>query len=74
MKLGTRTVSAQVTEPKHKVNVNTLEKLAATRLELNEIGVCNLALSAPIAYDPYAENKDLGGFILIDRMSNRTVG
>jgi len=74
MKLGTRTVSAQVTEPKHKVNVNTLEKLAATRLELNEIGVCNLALSAPIAFDPYAENKDLGGFILIDRMSNRTVG
>lgn len=74
LKLGTRTVSAQVTEPKHKVNVNTLERLAATRLELNEIGVCNLALDAPIAFDPYAENKDLGGFILIDRISNRTVG
>jgi bifunctional enzyme CysN/CysC len=74
LKLGARTVTAQVTEPKHKVNVNTLEKLAATRLELNEIGVCNLALSAPIAFDPYAENKDLGGFILIDRLSNRTVG
>jgi bifunctional enzyme CysN/CysC len=74
MKLGARMVTAQVTEPKHKVNVNTLEKLAATRLELNEIGVCNLALSAPIAFDPYAENKDLGGFILIDRMTNRTVG
>ena len=74
LKLGTRTVTAQITEPKHKVNVNTLEKLAATRLELNEIGVCNLALSAPIAFDPYAENKDLGGFILIDRLSNRTVG
>lgn len=74
LKLGTRTVSAQVAEPKHKVNVNTLEKLAATRLELNEIGVCNLSLSAPIAFDPYVENKDLGGFILIDRMSNRTVG
>ena len=74
LKLGARTVTAQVTEPKHKVNVNTLEKLAATRLELNEIGVCNLALSAPIAFDPYAENKDLGGFILIDRMTNRTVG
>jgi bifunctional enzyme CysN/CysC len=74
LKLGTRTVSAQVAEPKHKVNVNTLEKLAATRLELNEIGVANLSLSAPIAFDPYAENKDLGGFILIDRMSNRTVG
>ena len=74
LKLGTRTVTAQITEPKHKVNVNTLEKLAASRLELNEIGVCNLALSAPIAFDPYAENKDLGGFILIDRLSNRTVG
>jgi bifunctional enzyme CysN/CysC len=74
MKLGARTVTAQITEPKHKVNVNTLEKLAATRLELNEIGVCNLALSAPIAFDPYGENKDLGGFILIDRLSNRTVG
>ncbi len=74
LKLGTRTVSAQVAEPKHKVNVNTLEKLAATRLELNEIGVCNLSLSAPIAFDAYADNKDLGGFILIDRLSNRTVG
>jgi bifunctional enzyme CysN/CysC len=74
LKLGTRTVTAQVAEPKHKVNVNTLEKLAATRLELNEIGVCNLSLSAPIAFDPYVQNKDLGGFILIDRLSNRTVG
>ena len=74
MKLGARTVTAQVAEPKYKVNVNTLEKLAATRLELNEIGVCNLSLSAPIAFDPYVDNKDLGGFILIDRLSNRTVG
>lgn len=74
LKLGTRTVTAQVAEPKYKVNVNTMEHLAATRLELNEIGVSNLSLSAPIAFDPYAENKDLGGFILIDRLSNRTVG
>lgn len=74
MKLGTRLVTAQVAEPKYKVNVNTLEKLAATRLELNEIGVCNLSLTAPIAFDPYIDNKDLGGFILIDRLSNRTVG
>jgi bifunctional enzyme CysN/CysC len=73
MKLGTRTVAAQVAEPKHKVNVNTLEELAAKRLELNEIGVCNLLLDAPVAFDPYAENHDLGGFILIDRISNRTV-
>ena len=74
LKLGARTISAQVAEPKYKVNVNSLEHLAATRLELNEIGVCNLFLDAPAAFDPYAENKDLGGFILIDRISNRTVG
>ncbi|MDB5447106.1 MAG: sulfate adenylate transferase, subunit 1/adenylylsulfate kinase cysN/C [Phenylobacterium sp.] len=74
LKLGTRTVSAQVTEPKYKVNVNTLEHLAAKRLELNEIGVVNLSLDTAIAFDAYAQNKDLGGFILIDRISNRTVG
>ncbi|MDP3748250.1 MAG: sulfate adenylyltransferase subunit CysN [Phenylobacterium sp.] len=74
MKLGARTVAAQITEPKYKVNVNTLEHLAAKRLELNEIGVCNLSLDAPIAFDAYADNHDLGGFILIDRISNRTVG
>jgi bifunctional enzyme CysN/CysC len=74
LKLGARTISAQVAEPKYKVNVNSLEHLAATRLELNEIGVCNLFLDAPAAFDPYTENKDLGGFILIDRISNRTVG
>ena len=74
MKLGARTVAAQVNEPKYKINVNTLEHLAATRLELNEIGVCNLHLDAPIAFDSYETTKDLGGFILIDRISNRTVG
>jgi bifunctional enzyme CysN/CysC len=74
LKLGTRTVAAQVAEPKYKVNVNTLEQLAAKRLELNEIGVVTLSTDAPIAFDPYAENRDLGGFILIDRISNRTVG
>jgi len=74
LKLAARTVGASVTEPKYKVNVNTLEKLAAKRLELNEIGVCNLSLDAPIAFDPYVDNHDLGGFILIDRISNRTVG
>ncbi|HEY9216399.1 MAG TPA: sulfate adenylyltransferase subunit CysN [Phenylobacterium sp.] len=74
VKLGTRIVGASITEPKYKVNVNTLEHLAAKRLELNEIGVCNISLDAPVAFDPYAENKDLGGFILIDRITNRTVG
>ncbi|HBI19383.1 MAG TPA: adenylyl-sulfate kinase, partial [Brevundimonas sp.] len=50
------------------------EQQPARRLELNEIGVCNLSLDAPVAFAPYAQNKDLGGFILIDRISNRTVG
>jgi bifunctional enzyme CysN/CysC len=74
MKLGTRTVSATVTEPKYKVNVNTLEHLAAKKLDLNEIGICNLALDQPIAFDAYDANRDTGGFILIDRMTNNTVG
>jgi len=74
MKIGTRIVGASITEPKYKVNVNTLEHLAAKRLELNEIGVCNLSLDAPIAFDAYKDNHTLGGFILVDRISNRTVG
>ena len=74
MKIGTKQVSATITEPKYKVNVNTLEHLAAKKLGLNEIGVCNVALDHPIAFDPYAENRDTGGFILIDRLSNHTVG
>ena len=74
LKLGTRTVSATVTEPKYKVNVNTLEHLAAKQLELNEIGVCNLALDRALPFDPYTANRDTGGFILIDRLTNATVG
>jgi len=74
LKLGTRTVAASITEPKHRVNVNTLEHLATKRLDMNEIGVCNISLDMPVAFEPYAESRDLGGFILIDRMSNRTVG
>jgi bifunctional enzyme CysN/CysC len=74
LKIGTRTVSATVTEPKYKVNVNTLEHLAAKTLDLNEIGVCNIALDRPVAFDAYEVNRDTGGFILIDRMSNSTVG
>ena len=73
LKQGTRTVGVSLSEPKHKINVNTLEKLAAKRLELNEIGVCNLTLDGAIAFDPYVESRDLGGFILVDRLSNRTV-
>ena len=74
LKLGTCTTSVAVTEIKYKINVNTLEKLAAKTFELNEIGVCNLALDRPVPFDPYASNRETGGFILIDRMSCRTVG
>ena len=74
LKLGTRTVNATVTEPKYKVNVNTMEHLAAKKLDLNEIGVCNISLDRAVAFDPYTANRDTGGFILVDRMSNNTVG
>ena len=74
LKLGTRTVSASVTDIRHKVNVNTLEALAARTLELNDIGVCHLSLGADIAFAPYEVDRQLGGFILIDRISQATVG
>jgi len=74
MKIGTQTVSATVTDIKYQVNVNTLEHTAAKQLDLNGIGVCTLSLSKPVAFDAYKENADTGGFILIDRMTNNTVG
>ncbi|MFS2212980.1 sulfate adenylyltransferase subunit CysN [Telluria sp. Tellsp104] len=74
LKLGTKTVTATSAAPKYKVNVNTLEHLAAKKLELNEIGVCNLSFDQQVAFDPYKENRDTGGFILIDRLTNSTVG
>ncbi len=74
LKIGARTVAATITEIKHKINVNTLEHLAAKVLELNEIAVCNVSLDQPIAFDPYEANADTGGFILIHRTSNATAG
>jgi bifunctional enzyme CysN/CysC len=74
LKIGAKTVSATVTELKHKININSLEELAARRLELNEIGLANISLSETVAFEPYATNPDLGGFILIDRLTNATVG
>ncbi|GAP66490.1 sulfate adenylyltransferase large subunit [Mizugakiibacter sediminis] len=73
LKIGARTVGAQVTEIRHKIDVNTQAELAAKRLELNEVAQCNLSLDQPVAFEPYAENRTLGGFILIDRQSNATV-
>ena len=74
LKIGAKTVTATVTDIKYQVNVNTLEHIAAKKLELNAIGVCNLSLDRPIAFDAYRDNRDTGGFILIDRLSNNTVG
>ena len=74
LKIGTRTVTAQITDIKHQVDVNTHEQLAAKTLGLNGVGVVNLSLSEPIAFEPYARNHTLGGFIIIDRLTNRTVG
>jgi bifunctional enzyme CysN/CysC len=74
MKLGTQTVSATVTDIKYQINVNTLEHTAGKQMDLNAIGVCTLSLNRPVAFDPYKDNQDTGGFILIDRMTNNTVG
>jgi bifunctional enzyme CysN/CysC len=74
MKLGTTTVPVQVTALKHKVDVNTLDQHAAKTLHLNEVGYANFSTSQPVAFDPYRDNRDMGGFILIDRFTNATVG
>jgi bifunctional enzyme CysN/CysC len=73
LKLGTRTVPATVQPPKYQVNVNTLEKMAAKTLDLNAIGVVQVTTASPLVFEPYADSRDLGGFILIDRATNATV-
>ncbi len=74
IKSATKTLPGTLDKLKFKTNVNTLEKQAAETLTLNEIGVCNLELNGPLAFEPYAQNKTLGSFIIIDRFSNTTVG
>jgi len=74
LKLGATTVPARISDLRHKVNVDTGDWLAAPTLSLNDIGLCTLALDAPVAFEPYAMNRDLGGFILIDRMTHETAG
>lgn len=73
MQIGTQSVTATLLTPKYEVNVNTLEHLAARTLKLNAIGVCNLSVNKPIVFESYTKLPTLGGFILIDRVSNRTV-
>ncbi|WP_024460052.1 sulfate adenylyltransferase subunit CysN [Marinimicrobium sp. LS-A18] len=74
MKIGSKTVSATITDIKYQVNVNTLEHTAAKNLALNGIGVCTINLDQDIAFDAYKDNHDTGGFILIDRLSYNTMG
>jgi bifunctional enzyme CysN/CysC len=74
LKIGTATANAQVTHIKYAINVNTMEHTAAPTLKLNEVGVANLSVNRPLAFDPYAENRDTGRFILIDRFTNATIG
>ena len=73
LKIGSRTVNARITSIKHKVDVNTQAELAARRLELNEVGYCNIDLDHAIAFESYQDNRTLGSFILIDRTTNATV-
>ena len=73
LKLATQTVSATVQEPKYEINVNTMEHLAAKTLDLNAIGVANLATDRPIVFEPYATDRHLGAFILVDKLSHATI-
>ncbi|KPF56458.1 adenylyltransferase [Novosphingobium sp. AAP1] len=74
LKLGTQTVSATVRAPEYVVNVNTMERLAAKTLELNAIGVAEVVTDKALVFEPYAQSRTLGGFILIDKITNATVG
>ncbi|MCT2558981.1 sulfate adenylyltransferase subunit CysN [Tsuneonella sp. YG55] len=73
LKLATQTVSATVQEPKYRIDVNTMERLAAKTLSLNDIGVAEVFADKPLVFEPYATNRTLGGFILIDKATNATV-
>ncbi|QQR40415.1 sulfate adenylyltransferase subunit CysN [Devosia rhizoryzae] len=74
LKIGAQTVPATITDLKYRINVNTLEQTAATKVDLNEVATVTLATDKPIAFDPYAANALTGGFILVDRLSNATLG
>jgi len=73
MKINNASLTASVTSLKHMIDVNSFAHLAAKTLSLNEIGVCNLSVARPIAFDPYADSRETGAFILIDRYTNQTV-
>ena len=74
MRIGPTLVGCTVTRIKHRVDINNFEELAAHQLGLNDIGVCNFALDRAVALDPYRDCKPTGSFILVDRLSNATIG
>ncbi len=74
LKLGAQAVPSAITELKHKINVDNLDQLAAKTLERGEIGVCNIAVDQPITCGPYKESRALGGFLLVDRLSEEMLG
>ncbi|MGZ8176147.1 sulfate adenylyltransferase subunit CysN [Methylobacter sp.] len=74
IKLATRSVSGSVAMIHHRIDVNTLEHHDATELHLNEIGSCTVSVNAPVVFDPYLSHKGTGAFIIIDRLTNGTVG
>lgn len=74
IKAGSATATAQVSELKRKVNVNTLQLEPGKTLEMNEVGIANISISRAISFDPYRDNPHTGNFILIDRFTNATVG
>ncbi len=74
IKVGTQWATANVTTLRHKINVETLEETAGRELGLNEVGYCHLSFSRPLVFDPYKENRETGGFILVDKLTYNTVG
>ena len=74
LKQTTKTVTGAISQIQFRIDVNTLERRVTDRLQLNEIGLCEVALNAPLAFDPYTRCKGTGSFILIDRLANLTVG
>ena len=73
IKLGTRTTGASISDLRYAINVDTMEHVAARTLKANDIGVCNISLDRPVAFDPYEKSRETGSFILIDRYNKRTI-
>lgn len=73
MKIGTQSVTASIQQPKYRLDINNMDELAAKTLQLNDIGVCAMTTDKRVVFEPYENSREMGGFILIDRMTNATV-